>query len=115
MFIKKDLYFAPKIKRSNIFQEDILEIKLGKKTRFVLLTMYKSCFKNIFRSKFQIKQIEGVIKEVFFLKGTVTTSVLSTCQMFVECADDPYVLENLQKCYVRIKTATKISNNQSRK
>ena len=69
LFIKKDLYFAPKIKRSNIFQEDILEIKLGKKTRFVLLTMYKSCFKNIFRLKFQIKQIEGVIKEVFFLEG----------------------------------------------
>ena len=45
----------------------------------------------------------------------MTTSVLSTCQMFVECADDPYVLENLQKCYVRIKTAKKNGNNQSRK
>ena len=41
------------------------------------------------------------------MKGTVTTSVLSTCEMFVECADDPYVLENLQKCFVRIKTAKK--------
>ena len=41
------------------------------------------------------------------MKGTVTTSVLSTCQMFVEWADDRYILENLQKCYVRIKTAKK--------
>ena len=59
-------------------------------TRFVLLTTNKSCSKNIFRSDFQIKQIEEVILKVFFFsKGTVTTSVLSACQLFGKCADDP--------------------------
>ena len=33
---------------------------------FSLLT---TCFKNIFRSEFQIKQIEKVISKVYFLKG----------------------------------------------
>ena len=37
--------------------------------------------------------------------GTLTTSVLSTCQMFAKCVDDPQVLALLQKCFVRIKTA----------
>ena len=45
----------------------------------------------------------------FFSKGTVTTSVLFACQMFVKCADDPQVLELLQKCFVRIKTAKQIT------
>ena len=31
-------------------------------------------------------------------------SVLSACQMFAERADDPEVLELLQKCFVIIKT-----------
>ena len=45
----------------------------------------------------------------FFSKGTVTTSVLSACQMFAKCADDPQVLELLQKFFVRIKTAKQIT------
>ena len=39
----------------------------------------------------------------------MTTSVLFACQMFVKCADDPQVLELLQKCFVRIKTAKQIT------
>ena len=45
----------------------------------------------------------------FFSKGTVTTSVLFACQTFAKCADDPQVLELLQKCFVRIKTAKQIT------
>ena len=45
----------------------------------------------------------------FFSKGTVTTSVLSACQIIAKCADDSQVLELLQKCFVRIKTAKKIT------
>ena len=41
--------------------------------------------------------------------GTLTTSVLSACQMFAKCVDDPQVLELLQKCFVRIKTAKQIT------
>ena len=48
-------------------------------------------------------------KRCFFSKGTVTTSVLSACQTFANCADDPQVLELLQKCFVRIKTAKQIT------
>ena len=47
-------------------------------------------------------------KRCFFSKGTLTTSVLSACQMFAKCVDDPQVLELLQKCFVRIKTAKQI-------
>ena len=39
----------------------------------------------------------------------MTTSVLSACQMFAKCVDDPQVLELLQKCFVRIKTAKQIT------
>ena len=46
----------------------------------------------------------------FFVKGTLTTPVLSACQMFAKCADDPQVLELLQKCFVRIKTAISHEN-----
>ena len=48
----------------------------------------------------------------------MTTSVLSACQMFAKCVDDPQVLELLQKCFVRIKTAkqiTAISHENSKK
>ena len=31
----------------------------------------------------------NIRKRCYFLKGTVTTSVLSACQMFVECVDNP--------------------------
>ena len=31
------------------------------------------------------------------------------CQMFAKCVDDPQVLELLQKCFVRIKTAKQIT------
>ena len=49
-------------------------------------------------------------KRCFFSKGTLTTSVLSACQMFAKCVDDPQVLEYfLQKCFVRIKTAKQIT------
>ena len=41
--------------------------------------------------------------------GTVTTSVLSACHIFAKCADDPQVLELLQICFVRIKTAKQIT------
>ena len=40
---------------------------------------------------------------------TVTTSVFSACHIFAKCADDPQVLELLQKCFVRIKTARQIT------
>ena len=48
--------------------------------------------------------------------GTLTTSVLSACQMFAKCVDDPQVLKLLQKCFVRIKTAKQItaSSNENR-
>ena len=39
----------------------------------------------------------------------MTTSVLSACQIIAKCADDSQVLELLQKCFVRIKTAKKIT------
>ena len=48
-------------------------------------------------------------KRCFSSKGTLTTSVLSACQMFAKCVDDPQVLELLQKCFVRIKTAKQIT------
>ena len=48
-------------------------------------------------------------KRCFFSKGTLTTSVLSACQMFAKCVDDPQVLELLQKCFVRIKTAKQVT------
>ena len=48
-------------------------------------------------------------KRCFFSKGTLTTSVLSACQMFAKCVDDPQVLELLQKFFVRIKTAKQIT------
>ena len=51
------------------------------------------------------------LKGVFFSKGTVTTSVLSVCQMFAKCADDPQVLELLQKCFVRIKKQNKLQQS----
>ena len=38
----------------------------------------------------------------------MTNSVLSACQIIAKCADDPQVLELLQKCFVRIKTAKQI-------
>ena len=52
----------------------------------------------------------------FFSKGTVTTSVLSACQTFAKCADDPQVLELLQKCFARLKTAkqTTVISHKSR-
>ena len=51
------------------------------------------------------------LKGVFFSKGTVTTSALSVCQMFAKCADDPQVLELLQKCFVRIKKQNKLQQS----
>ena len=39
----------------------------------------------------------------------MTTSVLSACQMFAKCMDDPQVLGLLQKCFARIKTAKQIT------
>ena len=39
----------------------------------------------------------------------MTTSVLSACQIFAKCANDPRVLQLLQKCFVRIKTAKQIT------
>ena len=39
----------------------------------------------------------------------MTTSVLSACYMFAKCVDDLQVLELLQKCLVRIKTAKQIT------
>ena len=47
-----------------------------------------------------------------------SNSVLSACQIIAKCADDPQVLELLQKCFVRIKTAkqiTAISHENSKK
>ena len=49
------------------------------------------------------------LKGVFSSKRTLTTSVLSVCQMFAKCADDPQVLELLQKCFVRIKKQNKFT------
>ena len=49
------------------------------------------------------------VKRCFFSMGTLTTSVLSACQMFAKCVDDPQVLELLQKCFERIKTAKQIT------
>ena len=68
----------------------------------------------LFIKYFQIRASNKVnwrsnLKGVFFSKGTVTTSVLSACQTFANCADDPQVLELLQKCFVRIKTAKQIT------
>ena len=41
----------------------------------------------------------------------MTTSVLSVCQMFAKCADDPQVLELFQKCFVRIKKQNKLQQS----
>ena len=45
----------------------------------------------------------------------MTTSVLSACQIFAKCANDPKVLQLLQKCFVRIKNSKTNYSNQSRK
>ena len=54
---------------------------------------------------FKWGKLKKSFKRCFFSKGTVTTSVLSACQMFAKCVDDPQV----QKCVVRIKTAKQIT------
>ena len=54
-------------------------------------------------------------KRCFFSKGTLTTSVLSACQMFAKCVDDPQVLELLQKCFVRIKIAKQIKKKTEKR
>ena len=35
--------------------------------------------------------------------------------MFAKCVDDPQVLELLQKCFVRIKTAKKLQQSVTKK
>ena len=113
LYIKKDLYFAPKIKRSNIFLEvpvigTFMELSYERKLGLYFSLLISPVLK-IF-SEFQIKQIEEVIWKVFFFsKGTVTTSVLSACKLFGRCADDPSVLELLQKMFCKIKTGKQIT------
>ena len=86
------------------FMELIYERKLG-----LYFSLLISLVPKIF-SEFQIKQIEEVIWKVFFFsKGTVTTSVLSACKLFGRCADDPSVLELLQKMFCKNKTGKQIT------
>ena len=112
LYIKEDLYFAPKIKRSNIFWEiQWLGHLRNKKKR---LGLYFSLLIGLVLKYFQIRvsnkvNWKGHLKGVFFSKRTLTTSVLSACQMFAKCIDDPQVLELLQKYFVRIKTAKQIT------
>ena len=110
MYIKKDLYFAPKIKSSNIFLGDPVtgtfkklsyERKLG--LYFSLLTSL--ALKILSDQSFKESKLKKSFKRCFFSKEIWTTSDLSACQMFAKCVDDPQVLELLQKCFVRIKTA----------
>ena len=110
LYIKKDLYFAPKIKSSNIFLGDPVtgtfkklsyERKLG--LYFSLLTSL--ALKILSDQSFKESKLKKSFKRCFFSKEIWTTSDLSACQMFAKCVDDPQVLELLQKCFVRIKTA----------
>ena len=78
------------------------------------LGLYFSLLIGLVLKYFQIRVSNKVnwkshLKGVFFSKGTLTTSVLSACQMFAKCMDYPQVLELLQKCSVRIKTAKQIT------
>ena len=90
------------------FMELIYERKLG-----LYFSLLISLVLKIF-SEFQIKQIEEVIWKVFFFsKGKVTTSVLSACKLFGRCADDPSVLELLQKMFCKNKNRETNYSNQS--
>ena len=87
------------------------ERKLG--LYFSLLT---SLVLKIFSDQsFKQSKLKTSFKRCFLSNGTSTTSVLSACQMFAKCVNDPQVLEHSQKCFVRIKTAKKNYSNQSRK
>ena len=64
MYIKKELYFAPKIKRSNIFLEvpvigTFMELSYERKLGLYFSLLTSLVLKIL--SEFQIKQIEEVI------------------------------------------------------
>ena len=87
------------------FKKLSYERKLG--LYFSLLT---SLVLKIFSDQsFKQSRLKTSFKRCFFSNGTSTTSVLSACQMFAKCVNDPQVLEHSQKCFVRIKTAKKIT------
>ena len=67
------------------FKKLSYEKKLG--LYFSLLT---SLVLKIFSNQsFKKSKMKKSFKRCYFSKGTVTTSVLSACQMFAECAYDP--------------------------
>ena len=77
------------------------------------LGLYFSILTSLVLKYFQIRVLNKVnwrhhLKGVFSQREHLLTSVLSACQMFVKCVDGPQVLELLQKCFVRIKTAKQI-------
>ena len=66
------------------FKKLSYEKKLG--LYFSLLT---SLILKYFRPEFQVNKSKKSRKWCYFLKGTVTTSLLSACQIFAECKDNP--------------------------
>ena len=113
LYIKKDLYFAPKIKRSNIFLEvpvigTFMELSYERKLGlyFSLLT---SLVLKIF-SEFQIKQIEEVIWKVFFSQRE---QWLPLSCLHANCLESVLMIHqywnSYKKCFVRIKTGKQIT------
>ena len=114
LYIKKDLYFAPKIKRSfNFFggpsDWDIYRIKLWKETRFVLLTTNKSCSKNIFRVSNKANW-RSHLKAVFFSQRE---QWLPLSCLHANCLGSVLMIHqywnSYKKCFVRIKTGKQIT------
>ena len=113
---KEGLVFCTKNKKKEYYLGDPVIGALKKVSYERKLSLYFSLLISLVLKIFQIRVSNKVnwkshLKGVFFSKGTLTTSVLSACQMFAKCVDDPQVLELLQKCFVRIKTAKQITAN----
>ena len=114
LYIKKDLYFAPKIKRSNIFLEvpvtgTFMELSYERKLSLFFSPLTSLVLK-IF-SEFQIKQIEEVVWKVFFfLKGNSEYLCLVCMQIVWEVCWWSISIGTLTKKYfVRIKTGKQIT------
>ena len=117
---KEGLVFRTKNKKKYNFLGDSVIGTFKKLNYEWKLGLYFSPLTSLVLKYFQISSNKvnwrTNLKGVLFSKGTETTSVLSACQTFAKCADDPQVLELLQKCFVKIKTAkqTTVISHESR-
>ena len=113
LYIKKDLYFAPKIKRSNIFLEvpvtgTFMELSYERKLSLFFSPLTSLVLK-IF-SEFQIKQIEEVIWKVFFSQREQWVPL--SC-LHANCLGSVLMIHqywnSYKKYFVRIKTGKQIT------